>query len=121
MRSLKTQVTDFLCCGGYRLAETAQETALARRRTYRRLDGEIDHKRVLFGDFSGFEAEEISGQVLVRFVGPEADEARALDGYARVLGNCGFPLVLDQDPRCPERSVIRVSAKTKIANSPVVK
>lgn len=120
MRSLKAQVTDFLCCGGYRLARTAQETALARRRPYRRLDGEIDHRRVLFGDFSGFEAEEISGQVLVRFVGPEADEARALDGYARVLGNCGFPLMCDQDPRRPKRRAIRVSARSEIVNSPVV-
>lgn len=120
MRSLKMQVMDFLCCGGYRTAKAAQETAVARRATYRRLDGEIDYRRVLFGDFSGFEAEENGDRVLIRFIGADADENRALDGYARVLGNCGFPVERIVDPQNAGREAIRVSARVKIANSPVV-
>lgn len=107
MRSLKMQVLDFLHSGGYRLAETAQRTALARRRPYRWSCGEIDHRRV-FGDFSGFEAQEIQDHVLIRFIGPEADESRALDGYARVLENCGFRVERDADPHHGERMALRV-------------
>lgn len=119
MKSLKVQVWDFLCSGGYRSAKAAQETAVARRRPYRRLDGEIDYKRV-FGDFSGFETEDVPGQVLVRFIGPGADETGALDGYARVLGNCGFRIGRDVDPKRAGREVIRVSARAEITNSPVL-
>jgi hypothetical protein len=108
---LKTQVKDFLMCGGYRSAETAQSTALARRGTYQRLDGEITYGRALFGDFSGFEIEEYPAEVLVRFVGPAHEENQALEGYARVLENCGFVIERGTDPQRGEHRVIRIASK----------
>lgn len=104
------QVLDFLRSGGYRLAETAQSTALARRRSYRRNNGEIDYRRS-FGDSSGFEAEEIHDKVLIRFVGPETEEVRALNGYALVLENCGFRVESGADPHHEGRQALRVLPK----------
>lgn len=98
MRNLATEIGEFLRSGGYRSAKAAQETALFRRKVYFRGDGDVDKNRVLFGDFFGFEVHETKTGAFVRFVGPVRDERTALDGYRRVLLNCGFRIEEDADP-----------------------
>lgn len=108
---LVTEVMDFLRCGGYRSAKTAQQTALGRRKSYRRGDGEVDRHRVLFGDFFGFEVDEKEGQALVRFIGPRGDEESALAGYRRILHNCGFGIEERADPERGEHRALYVSPR----------
>lgn len=108
---LVTEVMDFLRCGGYRSAKTAQQTALGRRKSYRRGDGEVDRHRVLFGDFFGFEVDEEEGRALVRFIGPRSDEESALAGYRRILHNCGFGIEECADPERGEHRALYVSPR----------
>lgn len=102
------EIMEFLRSGGYRSAETAQNTALSRRKFYLRGDGEADRHRPLFGDFYGFEAEEMPGAVLVRFVGPADLETGTLLGYTHVLKNCGFPVETTEDPQREGRLALQV-------------
>lgn len=111
MRSLKSQVLGFLNSGGYRSAKSAQDVVLVRSRSYRWSSGEIDRNRIMLGSFSGFEIEEIPEGVLVRFAGPGREETRSLDGYARVLGNCGLQVERGPDPQHAGREVIRAFPK----------
>lgn len=106
-----SEIMEFLRSGGYRSAETAQNTALSRRKFYLRGDGEADRHRPLFGDFSGFETEESDDAVLVRFVGPADLETGTLLGYTHVLKNCGFPVEPTEDPQREGRRALQVTPR----------
>jgi hypothetical protein len=112
VNSLKMQVMDYLCSGGYRPASAAQQTALSRVKTYRHSSGEIEWRRAPRCDFSGFDLMENSGCMLVRFMGPLPQEPKALEGYIRVLENCGFAIQPDADPERDGRTAIRVLPKS---------